>query len=222
MNNWRFLSYQLNSDAFGYGNGDRFEMSQIRSMCCGDTSNNSAFKMPTHYGTHIDYPFHFSDKGKTSSDYQPKDFIFDQVGIIEIEGDVENYLIRNINLNLNQINKNCQFLIIKTGFCSKRHTQDYWEYGFGFHPKTASYLKQALPHLKAIGFDLISLNSYQNRPIGREAHKAFLIENDILILEEMDLINITKSTKINQLIVAPLLLEKADGAPCTIFANIND
>ena len=222
MNNWIFLSYPLNNNAFGYGDGDRFELNQTRSICCGDTSNNSAFKMPTHYGTHIDYPFHFSDNGKTSSDYQATDFIFNHVNIVEINDKVENYLIKNINLDLTQVNKNCDFLIIKTGFCNKRLSQEYWEYGYGFHPETAVYLKQNLPNLKAIGFDLISLNSYQNRPVGREAHKAFLIENDILIIEELNLLNITKSTEINQLIVAPLLLEKADGAPCRIFANIND
>jgi len=220
--NWTYLSYPLNSNAFGYGNGDRFELKQIRSMCCGDTSNNSEIKMPTHYGTHIDFPFHFNEKGKTSSAYQAVDFVFLKVGVVEISNDVEGFLIKNNNLNLKELNSNIDFLIIKTGFCNKRNTNEYWEKGYGFHPETALFLKNNFPNLKAIGFDLISLNSYQNRPIGREAHKAFLIENDILIVEDLDLREITAKTKIIQLILAPLLIEDADGAPCTILTLINE
>jgi len=219
---WIYLSYPLNNKAFGYGNGDRFEIKQIRNICCGDSSNNSEFKMPTHYGTHIDFPFHFNEKGKTSSAYQASDFIFSNIEIIEVSNIVDDYLIKNNNLNIDFIDKHIDFLIIKTGFCSKRNKNEYWEKGYGFHPETASFLKINFPNLKAIGFDLISLNSYQNRPIGREAHKAFLIEKDILIIEELDLRKVNNKTKIKQLIVAPLLLENADGAPCTIFANIND
>ena len=219
---WTYLSYPLNDKAFGYGNGDRFSLKFIRSMCCGDTSNNSEFFMPTHYGTHIDYPFHFSDQGAKSSAYSANDFVFNNVGVIDISDSspIDDYLIKNEHLNLDDIEKDVEILIVKTGFTNKRNTDEYWEFGYGFHPETAYYLKSNLPHLRAIAFDLISLNSYQNRPIGREAHKAFLVNEKVLIIEELDLRNISSMTHIKQLIVAPLLLEDADGAPCTILAQI--
>ena len=219
---WKYLSYSLNSETYGYGNGDRFELNQIRSMCCGDTSNNSEFKMPTHFGTHIDYPFHFDSHGKTSSDYIANDFIFTSIKIIEVVGEVDDYIIKNKNLRIDKIDSTVDFLIVKTGFTYKRNTNEYWEKGFGFHPETANYLKHNFPNIKCIGFDLISLNSYKNRPLGRISHKAFLKENDILIVEEMDLRNISENSIIKQLIIAPLQLEQADGAPCTILAQIDE
>jgi kynurenine formamidase len=221
---WKFLSYPLNNKAFGYGNGERFNLNSIRSMCCGDTSNNSEFSMPTHYGTHIDYPFHFSDEGKKSSAYKVEDFVFNSVGIIDISefSPIEDYLIKNAHLDLSQVDKEAEILIVKTGFTHKRSTDEYWEKGYGFHPETAKYIKENLPNIKAIAFDLISLNSYQNREIGREAHKDFLIENDILIIEELDLRELSKSDSIKKIIVAPLQLEEADGAPCTILAELDE
>ncbi len=221
---WKYLSYPLNSDAFGYGDGKRFKIDFVRSMCCGDTSNNSEFSMPTHYGTHLDYPFHFSDSGAKSNQYQAQDFIFNRVSMVDLsEKDrIEDLIIKNEHLPLAEIDPKTDFLIIKTGFCHKRFTETYWKYGYGFHPETAAHIKSHLPLVKAIGFDLISLNSYQHRPLGREAHKAFLIEQDILIVEELDLRTVSAKDKINTLIVAPLLLDNADGAPCTIFTEIAD
>lgn len=219
--NWLYLSYPLNDQTFGYGNGERFKLKSVRSMCCGDTSNNSVFSMPTHFGTHIDFPFHFDSEGKKSSDYKAEDFVFKNVQIVDISSvQIEGYLIQNEHLNEVVPNKETDFLIVKTGFCTKRHLDEYWEKGLGFHPECAAYLKKRLPNLKVIGFDLISLNSYQERPTGRIAHKAFLIEQDILILEEMNLEKINVSTQIEEMIVAPLQLENADGAPCTVLTKI--
>ncbi len=216
------LTYPLNDKAFGYGNGDRLNLVKARNMCCGDTSNNSVINMPTHYGTHIDYPFHFSEEGKNSSDYSIENFIFDKVKCIEIdENEVDDYLIRNNNFNI-EGDLETELLFIKTGFCDKRNTNEYWEFGFGFHRETARFLKNKYPNLKAIAFDLISLNSYQNRAEGRIAHKEFLTVNDVLIVEEVDLRKVNSKTIFNNVIIAPLQLEDADGAPVTIIARINE
>ena len=221
MGKWTYLSYPLNSEAFGYGNGDRFKLEFVRDMCCGDTSNNSVFNMPTHYGTHIDYPFHFSSEGKKSTEYSAEDFIFKSIAVVEVPTLLsDDLLIRNQDLKLEGFSDKTDLLIIKTGFCNKRSEDVYREHGFGFHPETAEFIKDKFPLIKAIAFDLISLNSYQHREVGREAHKAFLVENDILIIEEVDLRNITSLSAINTVVVAPLQLDAADGAPVTIMAEL--
>lgn len=222
MSQIKFLSYPLNDKAHGYGNGERFQITQVRDMCCGDTSNNTVFKMPTHYGTHIDFPYHFSSSGKKSSNYKASDFIFNKSVCIEINpNEVEEYLISIDNLSsvIENVDEGTELLFVKTGFCDKRNTNEYWEFGFGFHPDTAFYLKSKFPKLKAIAFDLISMNSYQQREIGREAHKQFLIEHEILIVEEVDLRSVNSSTQFVEVILSPLLLENADGAPITIIAK---
>jgi len=222
MSKWIFLSYPLNDKAFGYGNGERFKLNQLRSISKGDTSNNTSFQMPSHYGTHIDFPYHFCAEGKTINHYSADSFIYTCPAIIEINStEVTNYLISNKQLiKITTLSKNTDFLIIKTGFGNKRYTNEYWEFGLGLHQETAFFIKQHLPNIKAIGFDLISLNSYQQREHGRQAHKAFLCEQDILIVEEMFLDNINANTKLNELIVSPLLIDGTDGSPATIFGKL--
>lgn len=219
---WIYLSYPLTTDTFGYGNGKKIEYEKVRSICCGDTSNNSAFSMPAHFGTHIDFPYHFDENGKKSDEFSAEDFIFNHVGIIELEhvNKMPDLLIRNEQLNLTGVSESIDLLLVKTGFCNKRFESDYWEKGYGFHKETASFLKEHFPNLRAIAFDLISLNSFQHREHGRESHKAFLSEQNVLIVEDLDLRNVSQSTNFRQVIIAPLQLDESDGAPCTILANV--
>ena len=63
---------------------------------------------------------------------------------------------------------------------------------------------------------MISLTSKLDRLEGKKAHFSFLIENDILVLEDMDLSNLKETP--DRVIIAPLLIEGADGSPCTVIA----
>jgi arylformamidase len=221
MTSWEFLSYEMTATLSNYGGSQGIEIEWLRRMDKGDASNNSALKLSSHTGTHIDFPLHFYKEGKTGSEYSAGNFVFAKIGILDISGaDVDSYLISNRNLK-NNLSQDIEFLIIKTGFCNRRNDSKYWEHNWGFAPETANFLKGKFPDLKAIGFDLISLSSYQQRETGREAHKEFLEKNDILIIEDMDLQNVFEETQIKTLIVSPLRFEGADGAPVTILAEIS-
>ena len=67
------------------------------------------------------------------------------------------------------------------------------------------------------------MTSYSNRQIGKEAHKAFLHSDfegePIMIIEDMSLVELHSSPK--SVIVSPLLVEKVDGTPVTVFAEID-
>ena len=68
--------------------------------------------------------------------------------------------------------------------------------------------------------DFISITSYQNREIGRLAHRQFLGgKNPLLLVEDMDLSSLKKTPR--SLICAPLLIENIDGSPVTIIAEID-
>jgi len=221
---WVYLSYPLSHSLTAYGNGNGLSIKQTRSMEKGDTSNNTEICVPLHFGTHIDFPKHFSTKGKMLDDYAPNSFIYNNVTIIHLENldVIEDYLIKPEHLiqMLDSCSNATEILLIKTGFCYKRNTDEYWRFGYGFGLGTAGLLRNYFPNLKAIGFDLISLNSFQQREIGRNAHKEFLIENEILLIEDLDLSSINLKDRIKQLIVSPLLIQGAEAAPVTIFANI--
>jgi kynurenine formamidase len=215
-----FLSYELTDSLSGYGDGARIKIEKSRQMCCGDTSNNTEFFMPTHFGTHMDYPFHFSMEGKTGSSYDADSFIFEKIAFQELDlRSRENKMICPEDID-SSLPVDSEILLIKTFYSDIRDEEDYWKNGPGFQPETASKLKEIMPNLKAIAFDSISLTNFQNRELGRVAHKAFLMENDLLIIEDVNLCKVNGATVFKELIIAPLRFKNADGAPVTIIAKV--
>ena len=71
------------------------------------------------------------------------------------------------------------------------------------------------------GIDWISISPYQDRELGREAHRVFLDQkgrnNPVLLIEDMDLS--CDLTKLRELWVLPLRVEKIDSAPCTVIGG---
>ena len=65
--------------------------------------------------------------------------------------------------------------------------------------------------------DFISLTSYQHRALGKVAHREFLGENDILLVEDMKLDELKKSP--TSVICLPILIKGIDGCPVTILAE---
>lgn len=218
---WKFLSYELNSTTPAYGNGDGITIEKARSIAGnGDTSNNSVISLASHLGTHIDFPYHFSADGKKCADYSADKFVFSNIVVIDISAeDVQDYLIRPENLSKLGSNTDCDLLILKTDFTSKRGTEEYWNYNWGFAPESAGFIKGKLPNIKCLLFDTISLTSFQDRPTGRIAHRAFLIENDLLLVEDADLSEISESSNLETVIISPLRFDDCDGTPVTVLAN---
>lgn len=220
---WEYLSYELTEDLSNYGGSKGIEIEWVKRMDKGDPSTNSYLRLPAHTGTHIDYPLHFFAQGKTGSHYSASDLVYNRIGVIDISlENITDYLINNTHLKntLHSAPEDTEFLIIKTGFTHKRDTEEYWKLNWGFAPETAAFLKKTFPHLKAIGFDLISLSSYQQRETGRVAHKEYLEVFDILIVEDLDLKKVSSKTTIQTLIVSPLRFKEADGAPVNVIAQI--
>ena len=63
---------------------------------------------------------------------------------------------------------------------------------------------------------MISLTSKLDRAEGKKAHLNFLINNEILILEDMNLEKLFE--KPNKVIIAPLQIKEASGVPCNVIA----
>lgn len=211
----KYLSFFINNQTPVYGGEEIIKISQRNSISKGDSANSKLVFLPNHTGTHIDFPKHFGDEGKTINDYTADFWFFNHPFLIDYEANKEEII--SLEDLLNEIPKTTDFLIVKTGFQKYRGTEVYWNNNPGIAPDLASRLKQHCPGLKVIGFDFISLSSYQNRIVGREAHKKFLLEEDILIIEDMDLQQANKTIK--KLIVLPLMLDEADGCPVTVIAK---
>lgn len=213
-----WLSHPLAIDTPAYGGGPGLQTSFDKQLAAGHSCNSLKLAFSNHLGSHVDAPYHFVPGGKKINDYQPTDWIFNSPALIELNVDgpeiISIDLLRQAGLDEY---KKMDILLIKTGFERYRHEEKYWASSPGFSPDLAPYFKEKFPNISAIGFDVISLTSYQHREIGREAHKAFL-SKDIRILEDLSLSYLSKKNKIKQVIALPLRLENADGAPCTVIA----
>lgn len=222
MTNWIYLSHLLDLHTPAYGGGEGLQKDAVRSIAKGDSCNAGRWVLPNHLGTHIDLPRHFSETGPVVEEYAADFWLFNSVEVLEID-DIEQIESVGVdNLNFNSVSPQTDLLLLKTGLGSKREQPLYWEKGPVFQPELAQFLRKQFPMLRVLGFDTISVSSLCDRETGRRAHKAFLDNvRPILLLEDLDLSQVNKEIRINQVIISPLRVAGADGSPCTVFAEVS-
>lgn len=210
-----FLSHFLSDSTPCYGGQKNIHIHLESSTKCDITCNSQKWSFDNHVGTHIDLPKHFDSNGKTLNSYHPDEWIFHSPYLLELPTNTGE-IISSVE-KFKEVPLNTDFLIIRTGFEKLRQDKVYWENNPGFDPSVAKWLRTHRPKIRAIGFDFISLTAYQHRPLGRLAHQAFLqVQPAICIVEDMKLADLSKSPE--KLIIAPLLVDQADGGPVTVFA----
>lgn len=216
-----FLSYLLNGQTPSYGNRNAFEIKKQSSIVQGGTANDSRIVTSVHIGTHLDMPYHFYDEGQSIESYDADFFIFTKILFLEIEP--KNWVINEeLSEKLRTVQDvGYEMLIVKTGSYAFRGSERYWEENYGFHPEIYDLLRERFSSIRMFGFDTISVSCFQDRSMGKEAHKRFLNpDKPILLLEDMDLSCISASACFASVIIAPLRIERCDGIPCTVMAEL--
>lgn len=209
-----FLSHFINNETPIYGGNEKqIFIKQNSSIAFGNTSNSLMLNIPNHIGTHIDFPYHFSDSGKRCTDYEADFWIFKKIGFLECS-------INDFPQKILSLPNDIEILIFKTGFGINRGKDEYWKNQPVIPSIFATIIKNKFPQIKVFGFDLISLTSKLDREEGKKAHIEFLINNDILILEDMKLDQLKNCP--SQIIISPLQISEADGIPCTIISILEN
>lgn len=219
MSQYILLSHILKQDTPSYGNRDKVIIRVNSCIRGGETANSSCWVFSNnHIGTHIDVPRHFSDSGKKTTDYPIGDYIFEKVQMISVPCDGPKLIEGS---DLVGLREDIDLLLIRTGYEAKRGEDEYWNNNPGLSPSLADYLRKRCPNLRCVGFDFISVTSWQHRAEGRLAHKAFLAPEDgsqeIWAIEDMSLANMTQQIK--KVVVAPLLVEDGNGTAVTVIAE---
>lgn len=212
------LSYYLSENTPLYGNGSGITFTPEKEIIKGDSCNTSQVILPSHSGTHLDLPYHIYPEGKKLNDFPAEFWVFNQVEIINLTGKLSDCQIINPEMFPMIENSETDLILLKTGYGSYRGMDRYTLTPPGISSDLAAYLRHELPKLRCLGMDLISISSYSNRDEGRKAHQAFLNPTEgepILLIEDMKL---DENGPFNKILIAPLLIDKADGAPCTVFA----
>jgi kynurenine formamidase len=192
-------------------------------MANGDAVNSTYIRCPAHSGTHVDAPRHFDAEGVSIDHFEASWWHCTKPWLIEInacKGEIINFSLLGEALENTPVDMD--LLLIKTGFERHRIANDSQEiytcHGPGISPEIGVWLRRNR-RIKMIGFDFISLSSYDHRELGRVAHRAFLVgvsEPPILIIEDMHLAELTSNP--NEVWVVPLRLSDGDGAPATIIS----
>lgn len=172
-NKYIWLSYPLSNDTLAYSGSKGFKISKEKSMKDGDSCNTSTWLLSSHVGTHVDAPKHFDDHGLTIDQFEPGFWIFASVCVVEVQFSQKDLIIGKEDVEP-YLTGYPEILFIKTGMGKYRDQKFYWETNPGLSPALAKTLKEQYPSLRAVGIDSISISSWQNRELGREAHRAFL------------------------------------------------
>ena len=217
-----YLSHILDEKTPTYGGRNIFRASKKSDISKGDIANDTSIETTVHIGTHLDMPYHFFENGQTIENFNIEFFECDNVLYIDLNPEdliIHKQLISILEKVENKESYN--LLLIKTGICHKRHEKEFYESNYGFHPDIAQYLRINFKNIRILGFDSISVSSFMHRALGRKAHYAFLNPDfPILILEDMDLRQLTTSSKIRKVTIAPLRIARCDGLPCTVIAEV--
>ena len=214
-----WLSYTINNTTPLYGGrAENYNLYKTSSIKDGMIANDTRMETTVHIGTHIDMPYHFYENGQTIDDFDIDFWFFKKPLFIELSP--SGFIIKDeLILQLEKIRDEFyDILIIKTGICQHRDKEQYWNKNYGLNPALYKYIVQRYPSIRVIGFDSISISSWQDRDLGKIAHKVFLNPNNpILILEDMDLNNINEYTNLKEILISPLRIENCDGLPCTVY-----
>ena len=221
------ISLSLNPDFPVWPGHPEIRFERIQEIGKGSKANVTQIELGVHSGTHLDAPFHFDGNRKSLDEYTADNWVFDHPWLISFptqKATILDFLM--LEHELEAIPMETDLLLLKTGFSSYRNSKNslerkkYISQGPGISPDIGNWLRK-FRNVRAVGFDFISLTSYQHREIGRKAHQCFLGDGEgepILIIEDMNLDPL--QTRPKKVFSIPMLYEKADGAPTTIIAKI--
>ena len=219
----RFLSYAMGSAIPVYGMPNaRPVLKRLKSFENGDSSRSYRLDIQNHWGTHVDAPAHFFRRGRRVSSYPANFWRFTSPQVLNVRLGPGQLLSRR-HLEGN-IKKKADLVLIQSGWWKKRGRSEYCLKNPGVDAEAGLWLRKHCPHVRAIGFDWVSLSSYLKREEGRAAHRAFLDPlgegSSILILEDMDLSGRLENLK--EVWALPLRVEELDSAPCTVVGKFTD
>jgi len=165
--------------------------------------NEHIISFGTHFGTHIDVPFHMIKNGKKLSDYSINKFVGNGT-VIDVRG------LKNINVNLQGIQKK-DIILFRTDHTKQINSDTY----FTSFPIITDKLANQIVNkkIKIIGIDSFT---FDVEPF--EIHKYFL-NRDVLCLENLVNLDLIPSKNF-KLFIFPMKLDDMDGAPCRVVAQI--
>ena len=216
------LSHTLRSGDSRFPGNPDVVIRQCHAFEKGDSCNTYEVRFFNHNGTHIDFPNHYVSDGKALNDYDAKEFFFEKTWLLNQPFE-KGQAIEPHHLEFHsELLSKCDALLIKTGFQEQRATPDF-SHGPYLTLESAKLLRERFQNVRCIGLDTISLTSMAAFDEGQEVHRILLKgANAPFVIEDMDMKLLSSDLQIERMIVAPWFIDRIDGGPCTVFAEIED
>lgn len=221
---YQWLSYPLNIADPGFPGEPTLSIEPSSSIDRGDMYNSAVVHLFNHFGTHFDAPKHFNQQGPSITELPLAYFIYSRPLLIDIPSQPGRLLLAEDFAPFMAEIAQADLLLIRTGLEKVRQESPeiYAKNGGAVSVEAAKYLIDHASHLKAIGFDFISLASPAYPAHGVEAHQVLLgmyqPSHYICIIEDMKLSQVNKA-KLKKVLALPLRVEGVDSAQVTVLAE---
>lgn len=173
--------------------------------------NLSRFCSSTHFGTHVDVPYHFIENGK-KLDEMPLEHFVGKCQVIELQHTENLIEIKDLE---NKIEDNITRLLVKTDNSRIINDSKFHEEFTAFSAASCRWLVNKGVNL--LGIDYFSIGPFDE---GKETHKAFLENNKTVAVEGLNLRQVNPG--FYQLVCLPLKIKGSDGAPARVILGVED
>ncbi|MCW5590222.1 MAG: cyclase family protein [Legionellales bacterium] len=205
------LTSIIKLDSVVYPGDPTFQIENVCSISHGSSFHLCKMSMSNHLGTHIDFPSHVIQGGKTFNDFSVENFIGDGI-IIEVPSNYTAVSKDLIESYVKEIHSS-DFVFFKTE--NSKRISKYGKLANNYVYITTDAAKSLLElNVKVVGIDYISVDSLTDEKL--PVHN-LLLGNDVLIIENLELGQV-KPGKFN-VIIAPLNIDGIDGSPATVYAR---
>ena len=215
------LSYDIDEDSPHFPSARPLERTERSSIEKGDASNMLSVTLYTHYGTHVDAPYHFHKDGLKLTDLDVNHFYFKKPLTIDIPKEEDQPIQQDDLKRFEEEILGKDLLLLRTGFSKYRRDHQKYLSNPYIAVDAAHYLIDRFPELRGLGIDFISALNLKFRPIGIEAHRILLggspQKRFLLLFEDLHL-DFGDRT-LSEVIGLPLFVKDAEAFPCTIIAR---
>lgn len=203
------LTATITEDIVTFPGDPQYKSEDISSLEEGSHFHLSEIHMCNHTGTHIDFPSHVVQGGKTSNDFPLKSLVGHGL-IIEVpnnESSITSEFVKRQPILAND------FVFFKTSNSKLSKSAKFTNNYVYIEPEAADELLKK--KVRIVGIDYISVDKYESEKL--PVHKS-LLSNDVLIVEGLELNNVPVGRC--KIYIMPLKLDKKDGSPARVMAKI--
>jgi arylformamidase len=199
------VSVPLAAGIATYPGNPEFEITPVKRIAAGDSSNNSRIVMGTHTGTHVDAPKHFFDD-RAGADSLPLELLVGRARVVDVP---HRGGITEAHLAAAGLREDLRVLLRTPNSALWASTKGFYtDYTYVTEAGAKFLVAQGV---KVVGVDYLSVEQFHKA--GAPAHHV-LLGNGVIVIEGLNLSDVEAGQY--EMYCLPLRLVDSDGAPARV------